>query len=541
MSVLSFAPRKEAKGVGVNGSQDTASVHERWARFRFAIIGPLLAAPPKKGELLDALRELAMRTWRHPITGADARFSVSTIERWYYAARSALGDPVGALRRKVRSDLGVQHSVGDAVDKALREQYERFKTLSVYLHYLNLKVLVEDRILDEIPSYSTVRRFFRANALRKRRRVRARHRTPGIERAEERLEKREVVSWEAEHVNSVWHWDGHVGSRQVLTPRGEYETPILIGIVDDRSRLACHLQWYYGSERAEIIADALSQAIMKRGLPAAGYHDNGSAMIADEMREGLLRLGVVDARTLPHSAYMNGKIEVLWGSVESQLMAMLDNRKVLTLDDLNEATQAWCEGMYNRSKHSETRQLPIDRFVEGPHISRREPDSDQLRLAFTREERRTQRHSDGTVPIKGRRFEVPNCYRHMHRLVVRYAHWDLSYVHLVDDRTSQVLCQLYPQDKAANARGVRRPLEPIAVRRPPAPIALRTSLQSDPELPPLMRKLLKRQADTGLPPGYRPLKTGYGKSAKEVDPAGEIDVVDEDDGQGQYDDDGSDE
>jgi hypothetical protein len=30
---------------------------QRWARLRFAIVGPLLASPPAKGELQQALRE----------------------------------------------------------------------------------------------------------------------------------------------------------------------------------------------------------------------------------------------------------------------------------------------------------------------------------------------------------------------------------------------------------------------------------------------------------------------------------------------------
>ncbi len=60
-------------------------VRERWARLRFAIIGPLLAAPPQRGELQTALKALALKTWRHPVTGAPKRFDVSTIERWYYA------------------------------------------------------------------------------------------------------------------------------------------------------------------------------------------------------------------------------------------------------------------------------------------------------------------------------------------------------------------------------------------------------------------------------------------------------------------------
>lgn len=66
-------------------------------------------------------------------------------------------------------------------------------------------------------------------------------------------------------------------------------------------------------------------------------------MTAAEIAEGLQRLGVVDARTLPYSAYMNGKIEVLWGSVEGQLLAMLEDVRDLTLEALNEATLAWVE------------------------------------------------------------------------------------------------------------------------------------------------------------------------------------------------------
>jgi putative transposase len=210
---------------------------------------------------------------------------------------------------------------------------------------------------------------------------------------------------------------------------------------------------------------------------------------------------------------MNGKIENFWSSVEGQLMPMLERVENLTLDALNEATQAWYEYDYNRSRHSEIRQTPMQRFLDGPCAPRQEPDSARLRLAFTRAERRTQRQSDGTVVIKGRRFEVPNCYRHMNRVVVRYAEWDLSCVHLVDDRTSEVLCQLSLEDKVANARGVRRPLEPVMVR---------SALRTDPRVPPLLRKLLNKQADTGLPPAYKPLYSS-GDTPAVVNPAHEID------------------
>jgi transposase InsO family protein len=84
----------------------------------------------------------------------------------------------------------------------------------------------------------------------------------------------------------------------------------------------------------------LSQAIQKRGLPRALMTDKGAAMVADEVREGLARLGIVHERTLPYSPYQNGKQEAFWGTLEGQLMAMLDGQTELSLEFLNEATQA---------------------------------------------------------------------------------------------------------------------------------------------------------------------------------------------------------
>ena len=40
----------------------------KWARFRFAVVGPLLAAPPRRGHLRPALEQLAAKTWMHPTT-----------------------------------------------------------------------------------------------------------------------------------------------------------------------------------------------------------------------------------------------------------------------------------------------------------------------------------------------------------------------------------------------------------------------------------------------------------------------------------------
>jgi putative transposase len=470
-------------------------VHEKWATFRFSVIGLLLAAPPPRGELDGAIAALAERTWHHPTSGKPVRFGFSTIERWYYRALKEKGDPVGSLRRKLRADAGRQPAMSGAVRQAITTQYAAHKSWSVKLHHDNLAALAESNPdLLPMPSYATLRRFLKANGFDKRRRLTSR-RTEGAERAEARFLDREVRSYEAEYVGSLVHFDAHHGSRKVLTPNGEWVTPILFGVLDDRSRLACHLQWYL-SETAEVVAHGLSQAFQKRGLPRASLSDNGPAMIAAEIVDGLTRLGVLQQTTLPYTPESNAKIEILLASVEGRLMAMLEHVADLSLARLNEATLAWAEGEYNRKFNSETGQTPIARFLAGPSVMRPCPDSAALRLAFTRTERRTQRKSDGTLVLGGRRFEVPDRYRHVSELEVRYAGWDLSHVHIVDERTGKVLSRLYPQNKAQNASGIRRTRDPDTKEPPSAP---------DPAIPPLLQKLIKQQADTGLPPAYLPM------------------------------------
>jgi putative transposase len=128
-------------------------------------------------------------------------------------------------------------------------------------------------------------------------------------------------------------------------------------------------------------------------------------------------------------------------------------------------------------------------------VRRECPSSDALRAAFRIDVTRAQRRSDGTVSLDGTRFEIPSAYRHLQRAQLRYARWDLSRVDLVDAGSGAVLCPLRPLDKAANADGQRRRLEPVNVDPPPV---------SPPGIAPLLRQLLAEHAATGLPPAWIP-------------------------------------
>lgn len=460
------------------------------ARLRFSIIGPLLAAPPKPAELQIELARLGARVWRHPISGLDITFATSTLERWYYLARRA-NDPVAALRNRLRGDIQRFPSLGAVVIEALTQQYREHPGWTMQLHFDNLQAAFKGRT-ETVASYPTVRRFLMAHGMF--RQASPKRATPGALAARDRLERLEVRSFEVDHVSALWHLDFHHGSRKVLTRQGAWVTPMLMCVLDDRSRLVCHLQWYL-DETAYSLIHALCQAFMKRGLPRALMTDNGAAMLAEETTAGLSRLGIVHQTTLPYSPYQNAKQESFWGRVEGRLVPMLEGQAELSLDDLNLATQAWAEQEYHRSVHSEINATPLQHYLRGPSVARPCPAQDELEQAFRIEVSRRQRRSDGTVSLNGLRFEIPSRYRHLQQVLLRYARWDLSRVDLLDERTQTVLCPIKPLDKSANATGQRRKLSPAS--RDLSPLAPKG-------LPALMTQLLADYAATGVPPAYLP-------------------------------------
>lgn len=480
-------------------NEDDLPQRDRWARLRFAIIGPLLAAPPAAGELHAALSILAAKTWRHPFTGLEVRFGRSTLERWYYAARSA-ADPVQALRNRVR-DIGRFPSLSAEAVQALTAQYREHPGWSAQLHHDNLRVTLAAAGA-KCPSYPSVRRYLKAQGLLRRRAPK--HSTDGAIAARDRLEQREVRSYEVEHVLQLMHLDFHHGSRKVLTRRGEYVKPLLVGFIDDRSRFLCHAQWYT-NEGTEELVHGLCQALQKVGLPRSLMSDRGSAMISGEFTAGLHRLGILHLPTLPYSPHVNGKQENLWGRVEGRLLAMLEGEPNLSLEQLNVATQAWVTQEYHRTVHSELDATPLERYLAGPCVARECPGSDELRTAFRIEVKRKQRRSDGTVSLEGQRFELPSRFRHLSEVHLRYARWDLSRVDLVDPRSGAILCPVRPLDKAANADAQRRRVEPTNAAPSTAAAA---------GVAPLLKQMIADYAATGLPPAYLPITT-----TDEKDPA----------------------
>jgi hypothetical protein len=150
---------------------------------------------------------------------------------------------------------------------------------------------------------------------------------------------------------------------------------------------------------------------------------------------------------------------------------------------------------YNRQIHRETNMTPVDRFSKGKDVGRTSPSYENLRQMFRRDIKRKQRRSDGTVTLHNQRYEIPSRYRNEETVTVRFAEWDLSFVHLIDFRTGEEICRIYPVDKAANADGKRRLNEDPTIIYP---------VSQTTELPPLLKSLVDDYAACGMKPAYLP-------------------------------------
>ena len=469
------------------------SISQKWAEFRFSVVGKLLSAPPKHGELKGALKKLARTQWEHPISGVPVSFHWQTIEEWYYKAKNERLNTIDVLRPQIRSDKGRTRVLTEEVKRIIDERYEQYKTWSYQLHRDNLVVDLENKNISPIPSYSTVRRYLQATGKFKKKRDRNRNRV-GYKKAEQKKEEQEVRSFENEYVNGLWHLDFHHCSREIITSTGELVRPICLAIIDDNSRLLCHVQWYL-TESAEDLIHGFSQALQKRGIPRDLMTDNGAAMTSAEFTEGLIRLGIGHKTTLPYSPHQNGKQEVLWSQLEGRLMAMLEDEKMITLRELNNITTAWAEIEYNKSDHSELNCTPLNRFLNHSDVSRECPDFNYLRQMFRREELRTIRKSDATISIDSKRFEIPYQYRHFRKIRIRYTKWDLSFIHMVND-DGKPIAQIYPVNKSRNSSGARKKV----TESPPAQ-APSIDLNN---LPPLLKQIVQKYQESGLPPAYLP-------------------------------------
>lgn len=376
---------------------------------RFAVIAPLVTRPLSPPELTEARRGILATPHAFPGTGEHKRVSARTLGRWVSAYQAAL--PKGtiaaleALAPQGRSDKGQPRVFSqETLDEAIRLRLElnTRSTADLLAH------------LPDAPKEATL-----AYHLRRRAATRKALAAKG----------KAFPRYEAEHPNATWQSDVTEGFwlPDPTDPNKRREVH-LMGFIDDYSRLVTHGEWYF-KESLPCLFDCLKKAVIKHGVPAKLYWDNGPIYRSKQVALVAARLGTKVIFSTPYAPEGKGKIERFWQTVAHSFMKEAAHAGIESLAELNQHFWAWLE-TYHRRVHGSTGQSPLARWEAGAEFIRR-PHPADLAEAFLWEETR-QVKKTGTLSLAGNEYRVSDLLVG-HTVAVRYDPLDLATVRVYRD------------------------------------------------------------------------------------------------------------
>ena len=417
------------------------------ALFRFSVLGPLISRRRlPRGELQKSLRELAAR--EYVIPGTDRRLlGEKTIEGWYYRYRARGLD---GLIPKVRADRG-QSKLSAAIQTAILDAKRANPRRSI--RQIQRLLETAGTVARGTLSRSSIHRLLQQHGL---------SRIAGSASLPE--EKRSFV---AACAGEIWYSDVMHGPRVPIGRR--LGKSYLVSLFDDASRLVAHGAFCRG-ETALDIEGVLKQALLKRGVPVKLVVDNGAAYVAQTLQGICARLGIVLVHCRAYSPESKGKLERWHRTCRDQFLSEVEERQILSLDDLNARLWAWLEQVYHRTPHDGLDgQTPLARYQQDlPQIRSLGPLAAKLDALFLHRVRRLVR-KDGTVSYQGGRFEVP--FELTGKTVCLRVDPHVEQVVGVENEAGELIGQATPLDALANRDRRRRkpvPLDAAPVKHPSA-------------------------------------------------------------------------
>lgn len=251
---------------------------EAVALFRSEVIGALTRRDLARGDLRAELTALSRTPFRPPSAKRTRTFSVTSLERWYYAYRAhGLAGP----RPESRSDRGRGRDLTPTLRTLLLDIRREQPSASVPLI---LRTLVADgRLARGAVSPSTVRRLYAEHGL---------DRIPMRDGASPKTRLR----WQAERPGALWHADVcHLAPIVV----GDRKIPVRVhGILDDASRYVIALE-----------AHSTEREIDMLGILVRAVRRHSSASVMCRCHPGQLRTSCWSRPTSPFPLSKHSSID----------------------------------------------------------------------------------------------------------------------------------------------------------------------------------------------------------------------------------------
>ena len=351
------------------------------ALFRYGLIADVLRVPLGSREIRRALHEKAQRTYVIPGT-RRTHVAVETMRDWLSLYRTGGFE---ALYPKPRSDHGQPRRMPPEVAEAL-------VALKTEQPVLSVKALINaarERGVDHPLAPSTVHRLLSREGL---------------------LDKRcgEPVATDRRRfafrsAGELWMSDVMHGPK-VRDARRRRKT-FLLAFIDDATRVIPFAAFAH-SENTTAFLPVFKQAIVRRGLPARLYVDNGANYRSQQLALVCAKLGIALIHARPYQPAGKGKIERFFRTLRAAVLAHLTPAATESLDTLNRTLWAWVEGEYHLSPHRGLDgRTPLDQWaLAGENVRYPDPCTDLDDLFLFEAKRRVMK--DRTVSLNGRLYEV---------------------------------------------------------------------------------------------------------------------------------------
>nr|WP_176704872.1 Mu transposase C-terminal domain-containing protein [Arthrobacter sp.]AXV46256.1 transposase [Arthrobacter sp.] len=310
---------------------------------------------------------------------AESGVPLRTLARWSARYRT---DPTShGLQRSRRADRGVRRIPVELIEAIEALALRRPEPTAAFIHR-RVGDIATDRGLSP-PSYSSVRAII--GGIDPGLRTLAHH---GDAAYRDKFEL--VLRRTAARPNEQWQADHTLLDIIVLGKKGAVVRPWLTVVLDDHSRAIAGYTLFAGAPSAEQTALALHQAINTKtnphwpvyGLPDVLYSDHGSDFTSERLKQVCLDTHIRLIHSQVGVPQGRGKIERFYGTITTELLPHLPGHiphgthgtpataPALTLEQLDGILEQFIVTDYNARPHSQTHQIPVQRWAESGFIPR---------------------------------------------------------------------------------------------------------------------------------------------------------------------------
>ena len=377
---------------------------EKWAIFWCDLLSPLIYDDIEPEATNRFLKTLADK----PICFPDGRMaepSLSTLRRKLNRYRQGGFD---ALDRQKRYDRGKPRNTGcEVIEKAVELKKEQPRRSPGAINRF-----LEEMYAVTVPRSTLYRHLKQAGATRIKLGV---------------LQKKVRKRWTRNHTHDLWVGDFEDGP-YVLSNTDVLPTH-LSAFIDCHSRFVVEAR-YYLKENLDILIDSLIRAFSTHGAPKQLYVDNAKIYHANGLKAACHRLNIKLLHRPPKDPPAGGLIERFFLTAQDQFEAEVRAGDLLTLAELNRFWSAWLTVSYHKNKHSETGQLPEQRYQNGMIVIR-QVDMGRAIESFMQSILRTVNRTFSDVQLNKRFYRVDPKLRG-DRVQVKYdpfSSWDTVHIY----------------------------------------------------------------------------------------------------------------